>query len=54
MGGNLWGEKALCVNPADFNIGILSETPGADPHAGCLWGLGEKNPRLPDYASFHF
>ena len=30
---------------------IQSETPCAEPHAGCLWGLGVKDLRLPDYAS---
>jgi hypothetical protein len=27
----------------------LREPPGADPHAGWLWGLGVKISRLPDY-----
>lgn len=27
------------------------EPPTADPHGGVVWGLGVRNPRLPDYAS---
>ena len=35
---------------ARLRLGRLWEPPGADPHAVVVWGLEEKNPRLPDSA----
>jgi hypothetical protein len=39
------------------NVSLLYKLEGnapCGPACGVLWGLGERNPRLPDWASFLF